>query len=163
MKKILFIFIVVFAALCVSNANAASYSFVWAEKKPAFIDNSPADHTYTAISRAYTNKVYRYSYHGVNYGGSYLSGTFGITDNTGDTRIRCIACYNPYWCKVKYLKEGVCHQDTNRALYPVGLGRLTVDNARGYSWSKRKYDTYGLNAYKWYKCRQNCWFGESGW
>ncbi len=162
MKKILFIFIAVFAALCVSNANAASYSFVWAEKKPAFIDGSPADHTYFCIARAYC-PTYRYSYHGSNYGGSYLSGTFGITDNKGDTRSRCIACYNRVSCEVRYLSEGVCHQDTNRALYPIGLGKLTVHNARMATYFEGKYNTYGRYIWRWAKCKQDCWFGESGW
>lgn len=127
--------------------------YTWVEKNPAFINNSPADHTYLCTNKvAQSNRNEKcYAYHGGSSpGGDYLSGTMG----TGDEQKTLCLASTPAKCSVTYIIEGVCHQEANRGLF-AGSKKL-VNAARGYQMFARLYGPYGKNKVKWDACRATC-------
>lgn len=56
----------------------------------------------------------------------------------------------------RYSVDGVCHQLANQVLFAAGAPELTVEGARGYSWSEFLYGTYGLRPIAWAAQVERC-------
>ena len=146
--------------------------FAWAV--PAFISESPVDHTWVTT---YDNRVNAYpnvqqvaaagqfywycwgSFHAA--GGTPINPTGFLGQQTGDLALaQCLVQPNANSQNspaargtiFTYGIDGVCHQLANQVLYATGAGGarpLTVHNARGYIASIFIYGTYGLQHAAW--------------
>jgi len=146
--------------------------YAWAV--PAFIDESPVDHTWVT---SYDNRKHAYpdiaaviaarqdywycwgDYHAKGGTPGNASGFLG--SQAGDLGMsRCLAqsnadCSSSFAARgtiFSYGVDGVCHQLANQVLYSTSVGGarpLTVAKARGYLISSAIYGTYGLQQAAW--------------
>jgi hypothetical protein len=146
--------------------------YAWAV--PAFIDESPVDHTWAT---SYDNRMQNFAdvaaviaanqdywlcwgdYHAKGGTPSNPSGFLG--SQSGDLNVaRCLVqpnadCSSTYAARgtiFTYGVDGVCHQLANQVLYSTrasGVPPLTVAKARGYWVSAAIYGTYGLQHAAW--------------
>lgn len=114
---------------------------VTAYKTPAFINNSPADHTYVRTQ----NACYAVIASGVQSacsGGRYVVGS-SVRD-AGP-----LSCYHR--CRFRYLRDGVCHQHSNRMMSHTGMTLNT--SVRLYRFTVDLFGVYGRN---WRQCQNTC-------
>lgn len=114
--------------LAVSD-NSFADNYIRAYAKDAFINGSPADHTYTCVwGNCYA------------IGGSSTSGGWYATRGyASNENINNAICADG--CVLYYAQNGVCHQHSNRMLYYAGT---TIPSyIRYYSISKALYGVYG--------------------
>jgi hypothetical protein len=146
--------------------------FAWAV--PAFVSDSPVDHTWVTT---YDNRqniyptIQKVVGAGQNYwycwgsfhpqGGTPINPTGYLGEQNGDLGVAtCLVKPNAdsqvdpaaRGTIFTYGLDGVCHQLANQVLYSTGIGGLaplTVHNARGYIASTFIYGTYGLQQAAW--------------
>ena len=145
--------------------------YAWAV--PAFIDESPVDHTWVT---SYDNR--KQSYPDIaaviaakqdywycwgdfqSKGGTPVNASGFLGSQGGDLNsARCLVepngdCSSTYAARgtiFTYGVDGVCHQLANQVLYSSGVRArpLTVAKARGYLLSSAIYGTYGLQQAAW--------------
>jgi hypothetical protein len=149
-----------------------THLYAWAV--PAFIDESPVDHTWVTsydnrtqnladvVAVIAANQDYWFcwgDYHAKGGTPSNPSGFLG--SQSGDLTVaRCLVqpnadCSSTYAARgtiFTYGVDGVCHQLANQILYSTTAGGaqpLTVAKARGYWVSTAIYGTYGLQHAAW--------------
>jgi len=153
---------------------------------PAFIHDSPLDHTWVTD---YDNRANAYpsitvvEQHGANYwfcwGNFHEQGDSSELPNgflgsaTGDISLaQCLCLPNVLSDSIKpedrpnacgtiyhYAIDGVCHQLANQVLWATGnaaTAPLTVAQARGYRISSFIYGTYGLLHHDWKENQSRC-------
>jgi len=124
------------------------------EVRPAYITQSPADHTYVKFTEGNGNWE-SFPCFGKCTGGKLLEETESFTLEDNKKIAKYMASNKPCrWPKKYYLIFGVCHQLANRSLFHT---EKTVKKARMYKLSSFFYYTYGncfwpLKQY----CMNNC-------
>jgi len=126
MKKLIAIAVIIGGFAFQAQNALAGNDLIFAEKKPVW-GFAPADHTYACIG-SYSNCV---STNNNTSGGSFVVSGWGNT-----AKAQCYAS-----CYMKYASNGVCHQHTNRVLYPTG--KTLPVSVRGYVESWYRYGAYG--------------------
>lgn len=141
LKKATAITSTVLAIIMFFTINIVRADIVGYNAKVAVPVFSWLDHTYACLY----GSVGCYStgpsgYYNIS-GGSVV--TSGYATNS---QINQAACYATF-CSLTYGVHGVCHQHTNRVLYPIS--RELNTNVRGYATSRWIYGTKGTN---WWGC-----------
>ena len=140
MKKRLFVVFVILSFLLLVCSNSFA-SNIWAMKKPvAAAPFSWLDHTYACVDSS--SNCYTCPAGASKTGGSWVNGGTG----NGSEAV----CYA--YCTLNYGADGVCHQHTNRVLFPTLKTLTTV--VVGYSYSVSIWGLYGVNT--WASCIVNC-------
>ncbi len=126
MKKLIAMAVIIGGfAFQAQNALAGNVQ-IWANKTPAW-GSSSADHTYVCIA----NPAQCVAIKGATSGGNF------VLDGYGDeAKAKCYAS-----CYMQYGTNGVCHQHSNRVLFPTGKN-LPV-SVKGYVESWYRYGAYG--------------------
>lgn len=115
--------------LMITSNSLALDNFVRAYSKSAFINGSPADHTYVTV----WGKGYAVA-NSSTTGGLYVTRAASTTQNIN----RSIKASG---CRLDYMKNGVCHQHSNRLLYYAGT--VLPPTVRWYNVSKSLFGVYG--------------------
>jgi hypothetical protein len=173
MRKISLAFVSLMAAAAVSSlAGSAPADTISGYKKPAFQitssygqwlagklginPNDPlgVDHTYACVSGGgvLTNGCYA-----VQASGSASTTVGGSSVTSGNGSGADAACYSK--CSIgTYGITGVCHQHTNRVLFPAG--RTLGSSVRGYGLSLAMFGATSnknpANSYSFQKCVESC-------
>ncbi|MFA5248184.1 MAG: hypothetical protein WC415_02990 [Patescibacteria group bacterium] len=132
-KVIRFFCLFFLSIITVTVINASASVYIWAMKKPvAFAPFSWLDHTYVCVGNS--NNCYTCPPTYTKTGGNPAVGGYGDGDDA--------VCYA--YCTLSYGVNGVCHQHSNRVLYPAGQ-TLAYCGVTGYTFSVGMWGTYGTN------------------
>lgn len=117
--------------IMVIEASFVYSDTITAYKKDAIIKfyGNPADHTYACVNK----NCYAIG-NSTKSGGEFIAGGY-VSRQDAIHSICASGCY------IEYMRNGVCHQHTNRMLY---YARRTISTSvQGYSLSRYLYGTYG--------------------
>jgi hypothetical protein len=103
-------------------------------------------HTYACTSSAGVIKCFTFPSSATKTGGGLL--VTGTTESLGIIRAQCYAK-----CSMTYGVNGVCHQHTNRVLYPSNYHPTLPTSVTGYSTSRWLFGARGTN---WSQCLSQC-------
>ena len=138
-KKVAVIMNAVLGIIMVFSIGMARADIVGYDTKVAVPGFSWLDHTYACVYGSVG--CYTFPSGSAVTGGSVV--TSGYATNS---QINQAVCYATF-CSMTYGVNGVCHQHTNRVLYPAS--RELSTNVRGYATSRWIYGTKGTN---WWGC-----------
>ena len=153
-----------------SRETSTEMLFAWAA--PAFVDQSPFDHTWVTtfdlndhrhgkVQTARRNGLYWYCYGDLRLKGQKLSAKIGSTSISSclvQPNIRSEESQAAKGTIFRYGIHGVCHQLANQVLFGTATTgpAITVKSARGYWLSSFRYGTYGINNADWEERKRRC-------